>query len=590
MKKLILFILAVTSFSSIVSSQTPVAKNGQITVKGTKMYNASGKVTQLKGLSSHGIQWYDNCYTKASLQSLRDDWKSDLFRITVYVNENGYNTDTAKFIKRIDEIVGWCEELGLYVMVDWHILTPGDPLDPTYSKSKAFFSYMAKKHGNKPNIMYEICNEPNPNVENGGPSWARIKSYAEPMIAEIRKYSKNIVIVGTPQWNQKPGDVVGNEIKAENVMYSFHFYAASHSNLKVNLTSVCNKIPMFVTEWGIGSAQELQNVVDTVEAYDWLNIFKRNKITWSCWSYSDKGNTASVLDSGACAEKNWTKVNTAGAFMKKYLVNDYKMEVAKTFNVVKSETDKDGINIILSFSTKLKAISSENTKKFTATINNKPVTIQSITLSNDSSTISINLSQKINLGDIVKLSYSKGSMTSIENYSLIDFTNLPILNTVPPPGLFGVEDNFDDNTLSDKWFNTEAKLFTYTETDKALKVSASYTETGWLPFSLHVPNVSMLHTPTVTIRMKSDVDFMFRIDVADVNGNRSNMNDLTFAIKASDTYQTYTYDFTGKFFQMYPNFQKLDQSNISIIYFYANPGKSFSGNIYIDDIVVGKKP
>jgi len=590
MKRFIIFFLAISSFSFTSFAQTPVAKNGQVYVKGTKMYNASGKVTQLKGLSSHGIQWYDNCYTKASLQSLRDDWKTDLFRITVYVNEDGYNTDTAKFIKRIDQILGWCEELGMYAMVDWHVLSPGDPLDPTYSKSKAFFSYMAKKHGNKPNIMYEICNEPNPNIEKGGPSWPRIKSYAEPIIAEIRKYSKNIIIVGTPQWNQTPGDVVGNEIKAENIMYSFHFYAASHSNLKGNLLSASSKIPMFVTEWGIGSAEELANVVDTVEAYDWLNIFKRNKITWSCWSYSDKGNTASVLDSGACADKNWTKVNVAGAFMKKYLVNDYNMELAKTFSVVKSETDKDGTKIMLSFSTKLKAIAADNLKKFTVTINGKPAAIQSLTLSTDSNTININISQKINIGDKVAISYVKGSITSVDNYSLIDYPTLSILNTVPPPGVFGFEDTFDDNTLAPIWTNTDANHFTYTEANKELKVTASYTEKGWIPFILNVPGISLLHTPTVSVRLKSDVDFIFRIDLADGNGKQTNMNELTIPVKASDKFETYTFDFTGKFFQQYPNFSKVDQSNIKIVYLYPNPGKSFSGTLILDDVVVGKKP
>jgi endoglucanase len=584
----ILFSAILFSFS--LSAQTPVQKNGQVSVRGTKMYSANGNQTQLKGLSSHGIQWYDNCYTKASLQAIRDDWKADLFRITVYVNEDGYNKDTAKFIKRIDQIIGWCEELGMYYMVDWHVLTPGDPLDATYSKAKAFFSYMARKHGNTPNIMFEICNEPNPNVERGGPNWTRIKSYAEPIIAEIRKYSKNIVIVGTPQWNQMPGDVVGNEIKADNVMYSFHFYAASHSNLKGNLTSVCNKIPMFVTEWGIGSAQELENVVDTVEAYDWLQIFKKNKITWSYWSFSDKGNTASLLDSGACADKAWTKVNAAGSFLKKYLVSDAKMEATKSFGVVKSETDKDGENIILSFATKLKAITAENEKKFSITVNGKVNEIKSLKLSNDSSTLRLLVARKIVIGDVVKLSYGKGTVGSIENYTLIDYNNLAVLNTVPPPGVFGFEDNFDDNILSEHWTNTDDKKFTYTEANKMLKVSANYTEKGWIPFSFRIPTISLLHTPGVTITLQSDVDFVLRIDFADVNGQQTNMNEISLPIKASTSFQTYFFDFTGKFFQQYPKFGKVDQSKINTVYFYPNPGKSFSGTLLIDDVIIGKKP
>ena len=571
-------------------SQTPVEKNGTLYINGTKMLNASGKQTQLKGLSSHGLQWYDNCYTKESLQAIRDDWKSDLFRITVYVNEDGYNKDTAKVIKRIDQLITWCEELGLYYIVDWHVLSPGDPLDPSYSKAKAFFSYMALKHGNKPNILFEICNEPNPMLERGGPDWARIKSYAEPIIAEIRKYSKNIIIVGTPQWNQIPADVLGNEIKSDNVMYSFHFYAASHSNLKENFTSVYTKIPMFVSEWGMCSAKELENVVDTVETINWLNLFKRNNISWSYWSYSDKGNVASVLQSGACAEKAWTKVNSTGKFMKKYLVNDAQMEASKTFGIVKSETDKDGESIILSFSTKINPNTIANVKKFSVTTNGKPTVIKKISLSNDSSSLNLFLSRKVILGDSIKLTYTKGSITSMDKYSLIDYINLSILNTVPPPGVFGFEDNFDDNKVSEIWTNTDDKKFIYTEENKALKISANYDEQGYIPFSWRIPTVSLLHTPTVTITLLSDVDFMLRIDLADVNGKQTNMNNLTIPIKASKIFKTYTFDFTGKFFQQYPNFGKVNQAKINSVYFYPNPGKSFSGTIIIDDVVIGRKP
>lgn len=570
--------------------QTPVEKNGFIAVRGTKMYNQSGQAVQLKGIASHGMQWYDNCYTKESLKAIRDDWKADLFRITVYVNEGGYSTDTAKFLKRIDQIIGWCEELGLYYMVDWHVLSPGDPFDPTYAGAKNFFTYMAKKHGKKPNLIFELCNEPNPNVDKGGPDWSRIKSYAESMIKEIRKYTKSICVVGTPQWSQMPEDVVGNEIKEENVMYSFHFYAASHSNLRPNLTSVCNKIPMFITEWGIGSALELENVIDTVEAKTWLHYFKLNKITWSYWSFCDKGTTASLLDSGACAEKAWTKVNSTGAYMKHFMVTDAKMEQDKTFDIYKSETDKDGTMIKLVFSTKIKSISANDALKFSAKINGKPVSGIILKLTPDSTGLDIILSQKIKLGDKVEMSYNGNTIKSRDGYALIKYTNAVILNTVPPPGVFGYVEDFDDNTLSDKWINDGGKHFNLTENNKELKINASYNDQGWIPLSYQFPTISMMHTPSVTVNVKSDVAFILRIDLGDANSKSTNMNELSIKIPASETYQTYTFDFTGKFFQQYPNFDKVDVSKINTLFIYANPGKSFSGNIYFDNLIIGKKP
>ena len=42
-------------------AQTPVAINGQLQVVGTKLTNQNGYPIQLRGMSSHGIQWYSQC-------------------------------------------------------------------------------------------------------------------------------------------------------------------------------------------------------------------------------------------------------------------------------------------------------------------------------------------------------------------------------------------------------------------------------------------------------------------------------------------------------------------------------------------------
>ena len=39
-------------------AQTPVAKNGQLRVIGTKLCNQYGNPIQLRGMSTHSIQWY----------------------------------------------------------------------------------------------------------------------------------------------------------------------------------------------------------------------------------------------------------------------------------------------------------------------------------------------------------------------------------------------------------------------------------------------------------------------------------------------------------------------------------------------------
>ena len=90
---------------------------------------------------------------------------------------------------------------------------------------------MQKKYGKQNNILYEICNEPNGNV-----TWAKdIKPYAKKAIKKIRKYDKkNIIIVGTPTWSQDVDVVARSPLKEKNIVYSLHFYAATHTDFLRN--------------------------------------------------------------------------------------------------------------------------------------------------------------------------------------------------------------------------------------------------------------------------------------------------------------------------------------------------------------------
>ena len=44
-------------------------------------------------MSTHGLQWFPACYNDASLDALANDWKADVLRIAMYVQEGGYETN-----------------------------------------------------------------------------------------------------------------------------------------------------------------------------------------------------------------------------------------------------------------------------------------------------------------------------------------------------------------------------------------------------------------------------------------------------------------------------------------------------------------
>jgi endoglucanase len=293
----------------IPAAATPVSINGQLHVCGTKLCNQYNKPIQLRGMSTHGIQWYANCIKKASLDALATDWNADILRISMYVarGEDGYETDPRKFTDLVHGYIDEATKRGMYALVDWHQLTPGDPNIYT-AKAKTFFAEIAERHKDKNNIIYDIANEPN------GVSWAKIKSYAEQVIPTIRaKDPDGVVFVGTAGWSslgvsdsRTEADVINNPVNATNLMYTFHFYAASHHDDYFNaLSQAADKIPLFVTEFGTQN-YEGEGANDLAYSQKYLDFLASKKIGWTNWNFSDDERSGAVFKEGTCAGNNFT--------------------------------------------------------------------------------------------------------------------------------------------------------------------------------------------------------------------------------------------------------------------------------------------
>src|SRR5690606_13693162 len=72
--------------TTIDPSAPAVQRHGQLSVCGTDLCDRAGQVVQLRGMSTHGLQWYGQCLTAASLGVLFDDWRVDLLRTSMYVH------------------------------------------------------------------------------------------------------------------------------------------------------------------------------------------------------------------------------------------------------------------------------------------------------------------------------------------------------------------------------------------------------------------------------------------------------------------------------------------------------------------------
>ena len=281
---------------------TPVEVHGKLQVNGTNIVDKNGNKFQLKGVSTHGIQWFPQYINKAAFVYMRDEWNINAIRLAMYSNPNdGYNTNLHK---RIEEGVKYATDSGMYVIIDWHILNDGNPNTNKEAAIK-FFEEMSEKYKDYDNVIYEICNEPNGDVQ-----WKRdIKPYAEDIIKVIRNNDKDaIIVVGTPTWSQDVDVVANSPIEGyDNIMYTLHFYAGTHKEyLRQKATAALNAgLPIFVTEFGISDASGNGNL-DKEEGNKWIDFLNENNISWMCWSLCNKDESSALLKN---TDKitNWTE-------------------------------------------------------------------------------------------------------------------------------------------------------------------------------------------------------------------------------------------------------------------------------------------
>ena len=284
------------------------ASAGRLHVKGTKLVDKKGHEVQLRGVSTHGLSWYPQYVNDKCFAQLHDKWGANVVRLAVYTEEyNGYCSGDAKnrsdLKKLIKKGVKLAKKHKMYVIVDWHILSDGNP-NSHKKEAKAFFKEMSKEFKDYNNVIYEICNEPN-----NGTSWKEIKSYAKSVISTIRENDKKaMIVVGTPTWSQDVDQAAADPIKGDNIMYALHFYAATHkADLRNKMTAAINKgLPVFVTEYGICDASG-NGAIDKKEADRWIQTMDEYGVSYIAWNLSNKQESSSIIKSSCSKVSGFKK-------------------------------------------------------------------------------------------------------------------------------------------------------------------------------------------------------------------------------------------------------------------------------------------
>lgn len=296
MKRLFFSLLLMLSLQAIQATK-PVKQWGQLQVKGAQLCDHKGQPVVLRGVSLGWHNLWPRFYNKQAVKWLADDWHATVVRAAMGVKiDNNYLENPQFAISCITPVIKSAIKNGLYVIIDWHAH------DMYTEEAKDFFGQIARKYGKYPNIIYELYNEP---IDD---SWESLKTYARTVIAEIRKYDPdNIILMGCPHWDQDIDLVAASPLEGvSNVMYTLHFYAATHKDgLRSKLeTAVKGGLLVFVSECA-GMEASGDGPLDRQEYRKWLETMERNKVSWVNWSISDKDETCSMLLPGAQSTGSW---------------------------------------------------------------------------------------------------------------------------------------------------------------------------------------------------------------------------------------------------------------------------------------------
>jgi endoglucanase len=292
----------------------PVKKYGALKVSGTKLVDKEGKPVVLRGMSFGWHNLWPRVYNAGAVKWLKDDWKCTVVRASmgIELNDSGYLKSPGSSAAKIKAVVDAAIKEDIYVIIDWH------DHNIHLKEAQTFFAEMAALYGKYPHVIYEIFNEPDYET------WPEVKSYSEEVIKTIRAIDPdNIILAGSPRWDQDIHLPAADPIQGvDNLMYTVHFYAATHKQWLRDRTdeAISKGLPVFISECA-GMEATGDGPLNHEEWQKWIDWMEARGLSWITWSVSDKDETCSVLKKSAASGGNWKEsdLKESGIKTREYL-------------------------------------------------------------------------------------------------------------------------------------------------------------------------------------------------------------------------------------------------------------------------------
>ncbi len=258
-------------------------------IEGTKLLSKDGKEVLLRGVSIADPLMPGVEFKKDHFEFLAKSWRANCVRVPVHPG-HWKARGAAACDKLLDDAVAWCREFGLYAILDYHAI--GNPktgkaqkdkpeYDSSMETARAFWRHVAKRHGEKPWVLFEVFNEPMQIT------WADLKPLAAELVSIVREGApESVVIVPGSDYTYDLRGPAADPLEAKNVMYAWHSYPVRGTTWDPYIGEARKKLPIIATEWGF----DLNGDAVTTGSTDGfglpiLNMMEGAGIHWTAWCW-----------------------------------------------------------------------------------------------------------------------------------------------------------------------------------------------------------------------------------------------------------------------------------------------------------------
>ncbi len=270
-----------------------------IHVDGNKFVDANGKTMLFRGLNIADPDKVerDGHWNKAYFEKIKE-WGATIIRIPVHPIAWRQRTPE-NYLQLLDQAVEWCNELGMYVIIDWHSignLKDGLFQNPMYDTSLKetfeFWSIIASHFNGSTTIaFYEIFNEPTLFFGKlGQMTWDEWKKINEKIILLMRAYDKETVpLVAGLDWAYDLTPLHYDPLHLSNIGYVTHPYPHKRTppyepKWEEDFGFAANTYPVIATEIGFTLGDE-SLAANGEYGKAIVNYLEGKGISWVAWVF-----------------------------------------------------------------------------------------------------------------------------------------------------------------------------------------------------------------------------------------------------------------------------------------------------------------